>query len=774
MGLNIVRSGASANINEIKGDYKGIGKDTVTAFNKAAQSDGKLESSEIDKIEEAAKSDNNYTDGEKELISKLRESTKDNKTINDLKTSYFDPKSQEVTFNINIADDTAYVTPRVLVKTTDPGDPPLQKILNLTESLSPSAQSVLSKILPLLAEHPADYQKQIQSKINLLLPAHKAALEKTLAGLGIDLTKPAEPGQIESFKKIAAFTASFVKLSPEEQKVAKSVIKLLSENPPQADHRQQIKTALDAFPDKGMKIGEALNKMGLYIPCTNLNAPTTEDASSRLKYMHMSNYGNDTQAEYIRDNICVAAKEGFKVVIQANPGFKKEQLIDDLVKKNGFSLQEAQKMVDKYVEIATTDTSGYVWGEDNKWVTASDSKHQMKIPPVIDEDALNRLNSFAKTPIGRNSGDEGFAVEGYPRANLSDNDPNRRVTTTEQGAVNQSNAAREGKSLGEKRGDVQTTRTYIEGGNMLAGAMPNGEAYAVVGRDSLLISTFNFDNEYKKDPNKVPEFDPSNISKKVDEMEKGGKFSQSLIDQTTRKLENAGYIEQLSSPEDKIKAAKDFLAKLDITQDIMAQDIGIPREKITFVPQPDFHIDMHMRPMGPGQVMINDYDANIELIDKALVKAKPGSWEEKELKTMKENAVEMKKLMGPVMDEIKKQLEESGLKVVKSPGVIESKMENGRTRQVNFMNAIPGTSTGTDEKYYMTNYCSVAPLREAYEEYMQQNFDVDKIYWMGSSEGGKNTKSVSEQSLDDQGGLDCRENHELAFKTAAGGISNIS
>ena len=383
-----------------KGNYKGIGKDTIVALNKAAQSDGKIESSEIYKIEEAAKADNNYTDGEKKLIARLKDATKDNKTVNDLKISYFDPTSKEVDFNINISDDTVYVAPKVLVKTNVTVDQALQKTLNLTENFtkfSPQEQTVFLKISRLLSEQPADYKKQIQSELKFLFPNQKIKLEKTLAGLDIDINKPVEPGKIENLKKVTAFTEAFIKLSPEEQKAAKTVIKLLSENPPQANHRQQIKAALDVFADKGMKVGETLNKMGLYIPCTNLNSPTTEDASSRLKYVHMSDYGSDIQSKYIMDMISNAPHEGFKVVIQADNNLKKEQLIDDLVKKKGFSSKEAQEIVNKYVEIVTTETPGYVWGEDNKWVNASDSKHQMKVPPIIDQSAFSLQRAFAST-----------------------------------------------------------------------------------------------------------------------------------------------------------------------------------------------------------------------------------------------------------------------------------------------------------------------------------------------------------------------------------------
>jgi hypothetical protein len=80
------------------------------------------------------------------------------------------------------------------------------------------------------------------------------------------------------------------------------------------------------------------------------------------------------------------------------------------------------------------------------------------------------------------------------------------------------------------------------------------------------------------------------------------------------------------------------------------------------------------------------------------------------------------------------------------------------TRHVNFMNAIPGTTDGTNQQYYMTNYTSIAPLRKAYEAYLK-NKGVESVRWIGDDGGGQSTRSASEESLLLFGGLDCRENH---------------
>jgi hypothetical protein len=220
---------------------------------------------------------------------------------------------------------------------------------------------------------------------------------------------------------------------------------------------------------------------------------------------------------------------------------------------------------------------------------------------------------------------------------------------------------------------------------------------------------------------------------------------------------------------------------------------------------------MHMRPLAPGQIMINDFKANIALIDEALKKATPGSWEEKQLKSMRDHTAKMEKVLGPVMDEIERQSKAGGLEVVRAPGVIEGEFDALKveatsplgirlglaadrefsrtdlrdaifatypapgppkatrdninrslneefTRHVNFMNAIPGTKDGSNEQFYMTNYTSIKPLRDAYESYLKSK-GIEEVHWIGDDGGGRMDRSSAEQSLTLSGGLDCRENH---------------
>src|SRR5262249_46071066 len=183
-----------------------------------------------------------------------------------------------------------------------------------------------------------------------------------------------------------------------------------------------------------------------------------------------------------------------------------------------------------------------------------------------------------------------------------------------------------------------------EGGNMLVGTRPDGQPYAMIGRDGLLLSTFHLEEEYanEKDPakKKAHEFSPDNVKARRDSMT----FDPGELAATQERLEDiyshppspptpvpatasadkkkayaelkADYDkakkqfddEQAEFNKDKDEFTKRFLAKIDITKDIFAKDTKVSRKDLIFVPQPDFHVDMHMRPLAPGQVMVNDFD----------------------------------------------------------------------------------------------------------------------------------------------------------------------
>ena len=144
-----------------------------------------------------------------------------------------------------------------------------------------------------------------------------------------------------------------------------------------------------------------------------------------------------------------------------------------------------------------------------------------------------------------------------------------------------------------------------------------------------------------------------------------------------------------------------------------------------------------------------------KILQEAKKHTKKGSDDDKELDSMIKDSKAMKTAMSPIMGAIEKELKKKGIEVVRMPGVIK-----GENKLVNFMNAVPGTTSGSNRQFYMTNNTSIKPLRDAFEIYMKKH-DVEKVYWMGDSDvPTKTTLTGAERSLKSSGGMDCRENRE--------------
>jgi hypothetical protein len=610
----------------------------------------------------------------------------------------------------------------------------------------------------------------------------------------------------------SAFQSRFASLDAPQKKATLELLDLLSQDKLPENHKAQIRDALQPLGQEGsMKVGRTLNALGVYLPGIRDKAPGAEDATARLKHVFMGKYDDDeAQSTYVQDMIRTAKSEGFKVILQVESYTD----VNALKRRIASDMPDIQSVADleQYCEIKAARRSGYMWAEDNKWLTA-DGK-EIKTTPSISESVYHKTSSFT-TALKLEPTEAGYAEEGHHTAGHSIVD----TETTKypsgvidegslQGAVTQRREHLSAEALAEATGKkITTTRTYNEGGNMLVGTKPNGEPYAIVGRDGVLMSVFHLEERYRANPGEVPEFAPANIAAKRQSMT----FDEGKVNRIATRLEAAGEIPRNTRPETRLEMAKDFMAKMDITQDIFADDVGVAKENLIFVPQPEFHIDMHMRPLAPGQLLLNDFDACKKLLEKALAKAAPNSWEAMEIHSMLDHNEHSKKAMGPVIDFIAKRCEDAGLEVIRTAGVMEGQfpeawietdsdigrflrlredkvytrtelgealakrfgnrlgpsekqqidwqLDEAFTRHVNFMNGVPATRPGTNHVFYMTNHTSIEPLREAFTEVMSER-GVQNIYWLGNDgEGGESSRSAAENSLMQSGGLDCRENH---------------
>lgn len=455
------------------------------------------------------------------------------------------------------------------------------------------------------------------------------------------------------------------------------------------------------------------------------SGPAPEDLSARMKTVWMPGYGDEIQDVYVADMARLAPTLGFHIVLEVPAWASMLGVAAGLVNSTGVPVES----LDQIIDVVRSPEYASVWGEDNKILTnGNDPAKPVKVlvPPDVSSADLSRAEAF--------TADEGYHLfrEGF------------------QGAVTERDEDEAAVGVAKSLGHVhQRTKTYIEGGNLLPGTTSDGEAYAMVGRDTVVISAFHLDRE--------GEFESGDVAAKVAELQAEGRMPSALVEATAKKLLRVKQWTSWSAPASVNSAlraeARDFLAKLELTHELLAKDLDLPKDRVVVVTQPEFHIDMHMRPLAPGEVLIQHPARCIELLDEALLDPGAKAWEKSELRAMRANAVAELEELGPVYDQIVSEVQAAGLIPVLAPGVFAN-----QNRQANFLNAVPGT-TAADETYFLTNASSLKPLERAFERFMK-DLGVDRVEFLGGAWGGRYSLSASEYSLELSGGLDCREvNH---------------
>lgn len=716
------------NNGNIDGTYKDIDNNTVNELKKLSSDNKTLGKDQVTLLEKVAKKDGVFRAGEQLLISKLKSQTNNN-TIKNL--NIFEEKN---------------ISSNNILKVESTNQKKLENIKIFSKEFINTDKKTQDELIKFVQSY-ASTKNNLE--IDTLLSALSPKTKETIKKLDIN-------SQDRNIKLMPEFLKNISKLTKDDQNNTINILNTLNQNPTAINDKESIKILFDKIgKSRSTEIGKTLNSLNVFIPALNNEATTSEDASSRIKTMFMANYGvneNPPQSDYVRDVLITAEKENFSVDLQISKEKPKEEVIkqikNDLKKVENLDDKSIDKIINNHLKISVTEKESYEWSEDNKFITNSG---KILTLPKIENDCLttDKMLAFA-TGYSPNKDSKDFAKEGIHTIGLPENDEMSIIDEMSvQGAVSDKNGHIDSKQLAkELNKDIKTTRTYNEGGNFLSGTLPNGESYAVIGRDGLLTSVFHLERENKLKKDSVPEF--KNVNVKVQEMEKKGYFTKELINETVIKLQAANEIPQ---GQNSVKRAKEFLAKMEITEkEIFPKDMGT--KNITFIPQPEFHIDMFMRPLRPGTMLVNDFDTTIDFLKRALSKTTNNSWEQNEIKAMLEVSEINKKIMSPIMDEVNKKLTESGIKVIKAPGLM-----SGQTKEFNFLNSTAGTSLGSNKLYYMTNYTTIKPLRDEFENFIKSQ-GIDTVYWIGNSGGSKETLSGSEKSLSKLGGMDCREVHE--------------
>ena len=221
----------------------------------------------------------------------------------------------------------------------------------------------------------------------------------------------------------------------------------------------------------------------------------------------------------------------------------------------------------------------------------------------------------------------------YPEASglkLEDFSAYPKVEFSSQGAVNDRFTQQEALATAMATGasGYRMAVSYVEGGNFMPGRRADGTPFALIGKDSLAI--------------------------------------------TSEVLRRAG--RQGHSMGDALKQ--------------VARDYGLSRDQVVPVEQPgEFHIDMAMALAGPGQVMLNDARAVADLQKQWLEEEYAGRWFQWGKRSALEAIEKRAEKLAEYEAMVERDLRKAGLEVYRIPGCFPATAANA---EMNFFNLRQG------------------------------------------------------------------------------------
>jgi hypothetical protein len=274
----------------------------------------------------------------------------------------------------------------------------------------------------------------------------------------------------------------------------------------------------------------------------------------------------------------------------------------------------------------------------------------------------------------------------------------------------------------------EPTDSYIEGGNFFIGQKPDNTKFAIVGKRTLVNTA---ELLVMKDLGMNPK-------SKED-------YEKFLSDKRFNKY-----------------ADENFDHYLEIAKEKIAKDLKLEPESVHYISQPEFHLDMKIRPLKYPYILINDYNLMIKELEKREDKSYKAKNYIKRLKrklaNMTKNEVQ-KDYVSAVQTE--KELTDLGFKVIRVPGIVD--------RRANFMNAVVH-ERDNGELVYITNKTSFMnsfdiDLNNLFRKYLLKNApDVKRVEFI-SGPVYENGRTFLEKALDDpkNGAIHCMASERPDF-----------
>lgn len=347
-------------------------------------------------------------------------------------------------------------------------------------------------------------------------------------------------------------------------------------------------------------------------------------------------------------------------------------------------------------------------------------------------------------------------------------------------------------------------KTCIEGGNLLVASRRDGRIGAIIGEASLIQSVLALEAQGAFDERDVKErkrlFKKSwhqhaylleRLGAAVNHEHGPSELFRVLLDDPIV-VEKQGKKPKKPKQEKPFVAKQEhlvcYLAKRDITIDHIAAELGLPRECLTFVEQPAFHLDMAMAVGPDGIILVQGYSKARDFLAKLLrvprpfdpdshhqrkkniqvETGKPRIITRKNIKHYYTCAARLAVKLADIEQRICEQLAQAGYRPQLVAGAFAEQADRLMVRDasmpINFFNNISGTRVGKRKNhkkskpntmFYITNGtgCDEENLGDLFRTHWWENvlepLGYDVAYFIANLDG------TAQASLSTSGGLRC-------------------
>jgi hypothetical protein len=267
-------------------------------------------------------------------------------------------------------------------------------------------------------------------------------------------------------------------------------------------------------------------------------------------------------------------------------------------------------------------------------------------------------------------------------------------------------------------------KSYLEWGNVFLGTKSNGQAYALIGQESIDVNALNIAGSLKA-------------------------FQQ--------------------APKQYQESAK---------KQIM-EDLNLSPENLHIISQPMGHIDLGIRPLSYPYVLVNDFEMSMQCLAQEIAKPDLSPYERNQLQELlqatrlhqrdcENNPEYLKKFekMGPYVsaDQTVAELTSQGFTPIRVPGVFGYPFEAGDTHYVNFMNS--NLHVRPDRSIvYMTNGSGLKRLNEFFQKALQSSVSqISQVDFItGNPEDTTGISHLEKMLAVNSGGLHCMSTEHPDF-----------